>query len=100
MIIEDGTTAGTSIRETIALLKPIADVTYTGLIVSVDRMEKGAGEKSALEELRESLGIAVYPIVTLDDIVAHLHNREVDGAVAIDDAMLGRIEAYREKYGA
>ena len=39
-------------------------------------------------------------IVTLDDIVDHLHNREVDGVVVLDDAMLERIHAYREQYGA
>lgn len=100
VIIEDVTTAGTSIRETIELLKPMADVRYTGIIVSADRMEKGTGEVSALQEIRDSLGIPIYPIVTLDEIVEHLHNREIDGAVVLDDTMLSRIIEYRATYGA
>jgi orotate phosphoribosyltransferase len=99
VIIEDVTTAGTSVRETVAQLKALADVTFTGLVVSVDRMEKGAGEKSAVQEIREGMGIPVYPIVTLDDIVSHLHGRSVDGKAAIDDAMKARIDEYRAKYG-
>ena len=51
-------------------------------------------------ELREDYGIAVYPIVTVREIIAFLHNRELDGRVYIDDEMKGRMEAYLEQYGA
>lgn len=100
VIIEDVTTAGTSIREALSLLRPVAELEYAGIIVSVDRMERGTGAKSALQQIRDDLGIPVYPIVTLDEVIEHLHNREVDGRVVLDDAMLGRIEAYRREYGA
>ena len=53
-----------------------------------------------LDELREDYGIAVYPIVTVREIIAFLHNRELDGRVYIDDEMKGRMEAYLEQYGA
>lgn len=63
-------------------------------------MEKGTGERSALDELREDYGIQVFPIVTVRQIIDHLHNRPVDGSVYIDDAMKARMEAYLEIYGA
>jgi len=100
LIIEDVTTAGTSIRESVALLSSVAKVTYAGVIVSVDRMERGTGEKSALSEIRDQLGIAIRPIVTLDEIVGHLTERTVDGVVVVDREMRKRIDRYREKYGA
>jgi len=99
VITEDVITAGTAIRETLPQLKACADVNVTGLIVSVDRMEKGTGEKSAIQEVYENFGIKAYPIVTVREIMAYLHNREVDGKVYIDDAMLANMEAYLEKYG-
>jgi len=63
-------------------------------------MERGIGAKSALAEVSESFGMATTAIVTLDDIVTHLHNRAVDGVVRIDDAMKASIDAYRTLWGA
>lgn len=100
VIVEDVITAGTSIRETVALLKPLAHVRYTGIIVSVDRMERGTTEKSALQEIGDTMGINVYPIVTLDEVVGYLHGRTVDGVVVLTDEIKGRIDTYREQYGA
>ena len=99
VIIEDVTTAGTSIRESVPLLKGAADVEIVALVVSVDRMERGTTEKSALAQIEEEFGIRPIPIVTLDEIVDYLYNKEVDGKVLIDDAMLERINAYRAEYG-
>ena len=99
-IVEDVVTAGTAVRESIALFADIARVQINALFVSVDRMEKGTGEKSALDELRDSYGIAVYPIVTVRQIIDYLHNRPVDGKVYIDDAMREKMEAYLRVYGA
>lgn len=99
-IVEDVVTAGTAVRETIALFQTIAPVKINALFVSVDRMEKGTGEKSALDELRDEYGIAVYPIVTVRQIIDFLHNRPIDGKVYIDDAMRERMEAYLRQYGA
>jgi orotate phosphoribosyltransferase len=100
VIIEDVTTAGTSIRESVPLLKGVADVNVCGLVVSVDRMEKGTGTKSALSEIREEFGIKTFAIVTLDEIIEHLYKREIGGKVIIDDYLLGRINEYRALYGA
>lgn len=99
-IVEDVVTAGTAVRESIALFKDIAPVKINALFVSVDRMERGTGEKSALDELREEHGIKVFPIVTVRQIIDYLHNRPVDGKVYIDDAMKARMEEYLATYGA
>lgn len=99
-IIEDVVTAGTAVRETIALFEHVAKVQFTALFVSVDRMERGTGEKSALQELQDEYGIRVFPIVTVREIIAHLHNRPVNGKIYIDDAMKDAMEAYLAEYGA
>lgn len=100
LIIEDVTTAGTSIRETVPILRAAADISLAGLVVSVDRMEKGSGPQSALDEIRESFGMPTAAIVTLDEIISHLHNREISGTIVLDDDIKSRIDTYREAYGA
>ena len=100
VIVEDVVTAGTAVRESIELFKHVADVKMRALIVSVDRMERGTRDCSTLDELREDYGIAVYPIVTVREILSFLHNRPVDGKIVIDDAVKARMEAYLEQYGA
>lgn len=100
VIIEDVVTAGTAVRESIELFKHIAPVKMSALIVSVDRMERGTKNCSTLDELREEQGIAVYPIVTVEEIIAFLHNREIDGKVYIDDAMKQNMLDYLAQYGA
>lgn len=100
VIVEDVVTAGTAVRETIELFTHVARVDLCALIVSVDRMERGTGDKTTLDELRQEHGIAVYPIVTVREVISFLHNREVDGKVYIDDEMKGRMEAYLDEYGA
>ena len=100
VIVEDVVTAGTAVRESIELFQHVADVKMRALIVSVDRMERGTRACSTLDELREDYGIAVYPIVTVREIIDFLHNRPVDGKVYIDDDMKAKMEAYLEQYGA
>lgn len=100
LIVEDVTTAGTSIYETVPALRAAADVTLLGLIVSVDRMEKGSGDSSAFEQIRNDFGMKTCAIVTIEEVVEYLYNREVCGKVHIDDDMRKNIEAYRAAYGA
>lgn len=99
-IVEDVVTAGTAVRESIAFFKTVADVKISALYVSVDRMERGTGLKSTLDELREEYGINVHPIVTVREIMSHLHNRPLNGNVYIDDDIFGRMEEYLGLYGA
>jgi orotate phosphoribosyltransferase len=99
VIVEDVTTAGTSIRETVPILRAAAKVEIAGLVVSVDRMERGTGELNALAEVRESLGAPTFAIVTIDEVTGWLRGRTVDGKVVIDDATYARIEQYRRDFG-
>ncbi len=100
MIIEDVTTAGTSIRETYPLLKEAAKCEVLGLIVSVDRQEKGQGEKPALLELSEEFSMKTSAIVTMDEVVECLHNKPYNGVTVIDDEIREKIENYYKIYGA
>ena len=93
VIIEDVTTAGTSIRETLPIIQAAADAKVLGLVVSVDRCERGTGKKSALDEIRETYGIETCAIVTMKDVVEHLYG------TVIDDAMKEKIDAYYQLYG-
>ena len=94
------TTSGKSIEETFPILKAQGDVTIVGLMVSLNRMERGKGEKSALEEIRELYGIEANAIVTMADVVEHLYNRECRGKIVIDDTLKAAIDAYYAQYGA
>ena len=100
VIIEDVTTAGTSVRESVPLLKLNGGTEVAGLVVSVDRMERGTGTKSALAELRDEFGFSAFSIVNLDEIVEYLHNKEIDGKIVLNDEIMGRIKEYRAQYGA
>lgn len=100
LYIEDVTTAGTSIYETMPILKAQADVDVLGLIISVNRMEKGQGEKTALTELQEKFGFKAVAIVTMEEVIEHLHNKELNGSVVITDEIKERIDAYYKLYGA
>ena len=99
LIVEDVTTAGTSIRETVPILRAAADIELAGLIVSVDRMERGpAGAGSALAEVGREFGMQVEAIVDLDDVVEHLQpGGGATHEIGTDD--LARIGAYRAEYG-
>ena len=100
VIIEDVTTAGTSIEETLPIIKAQGDVSVVGMVVSVDRMERGQGSKSALKEIEEKYGFKTTAIVTMAEVVEHLYNKPYKGKVIIDDALKASIDAYYEQYGA
>jgi orotate phosphoribosyltransferase len=100
VIVDDVITAGTSLRESAALLLAVPGVTLSALAVSVDRMEKGPSGVSALAEASKTYTMAAVAIVTIDEIVSYLHGRAVDGIVHIDDAMKAKIDEYRAEYGA
>ncbi|NLK27534.1 MAG: orotate phosphoribosyltransferase [Clostridiales bacterium] len=99
VIIEDVTTAGTSIEETFPILKAQGDVKVIGLVVSVDRMERGKGSKSALTEIEEKYSIGTTAIVTMQEVVEHLYNRPYQGKIVIDDDLKQAIDRYYQSYG-
>ena len=103
VIVEDVTTSGASIRESVPIIRAAAadvgGVDLRAVMISVNRMEKGRGEASALDEIADEFGMPIHAIVTLDEVIEHLRGRPIDGRVVLDEAMLERIEAYRERYG-
>ena len=101
VIIEDVTTSGKSIEETFPIIKAQADVEIKGLMVSLNRMERGlSSDKSALHEIKEKYGIDARAIVNMDEVVEHLYNRPCQGQVVIDDEIKKAIDAYYKEYGA
>jgi orotate phosphoribosyltransferase len=101
VIVEDVTTAGTSIRETMPLLGAAAAVEVVGLVVAVDRAERGTREDvSALAQVGAEYGFATAAIAHIDEVVAHLRDHDVDGRRVLGPADLDRIAAYRAVYGA
>ena len=100
VIIEDVTTSGKSIEETFPIVKAQGDVEIIGLMVSLNRMEKGKGDKCALDEIKELYGMQANAIVTMDEVIEHLYNKPCQGKVVIDDAMKEKIDAYYAQYGA
>lgn len=100
VVIEDVTTSGKSMEETIPIVRAQADVTIVGLMVSLNRQEKGKGDKCALDEIKDLYGFETNAIVTMEEVVECLYNKEIDGAVWIDDEMKAKIDAYYEEYGA
>ena len=100
IMIEDVTTSGKSMEETVPKVKGAADVTIVGLMVSLNRMEVGlGGVKSALDEIKETYGFDAKAIVTMAEVTEHLHNRECQGRVVIDDEIKAAIDKYYEQYG-
>lgn len=101
IIIEDVTTSGKSIEETFPILREQADVEVRGLMVSLNRMEKGlGGTVSALEEIKEKYGFEARAIVTMQEVIGFLYNRPYNGQVYIDDTIKAAIDKYYETYGA
>ncbi|MCH2174304.1 MAG: orotate phosphoribosyltransferase [Lentisphaeria bacterium] len=95
VIIEDVITAGTSIRESIPLLKEVGIQKPAGIIVSVDRMEKGESELSALQEVEKTFNLPVYSIVNINDIIQFVANSNDEYLTKF----LPEMKKYREKYG-
>jgi orotate phosphoribosyltransferase len=98
VIVEDVTTAGTSIRETVPLLRAAARVRMAGLVVAVDRQERGAGEESALRELEREFDMPCFAIATIDELVTALREPR-PGQPALDEGLLTRILEYRARFG-
>lgn len=98
-LIDDVITAGTAMRETIEFLKANGNPKVQGVLIALNRMEKNNEGQNAIAELENELGVKAHWIIDLDELLEILYNREVDGKVYIDDAMMEKIRAYRSEYG-
>ena len=94
------TTSGKSMEETVPIIRAQADIKVKGLMVSLNRMERGKGTKSALEEIKELYGFDANAIVTMQDVVECLYNKPYKGNIYIDDGIKEAIDQYYAQYGA
>lgn len=100
ILVDDVITSGKAIRESLEVLKSCHNPLVKGIIISVNRQERGKTRKNALKEVEENLGIPIHAIVTITDIKHYLHNKTINGRVILDDVMLAEIDSYLEAYGA
>lgn len=99
IIIDDVITAGTAMREAVEKLKVNGNPKVAGIIISVNRKEKGQGEKSAIQEIEETLGVKVVSIIDFDDITEYCHNKEINGKIYLNDEMYDKMIEYKKQYG-
>lgn len=99
VVVDDVITAGTALRAVVDILKGVGSPKIEGVVLAVDRMEKGQGEKSAIQELKDEFGIDVFSIVNIEEVIEFLYNKDIDGVVYIDDEKMAKIKAYRDQYG-
>lgn len=100
VIVEDVTTSGKSIEETFPVIKAQADIEIKGLIVSLNRMERGLStDKTALDEIQGKYGFPVNAIVSMDEVIECLYNKECNGKVLINDNIKEAIDEYYKQYG-
>ena len=91
LIIDDVISAGTSVRESVDIIQA-QEATPAGVIIALDRQERGKGERSAIQEVQENYGMPVASIVRLEHVIEFLKERS-------ENESLARIEAYRAQYG-
>ncbi len=94
VIIDDVMTSGKALRESMPKLMSAAKVNVTGMVITVDRMEKGQGDISAVQEVKRDFGIDVYSIVTIADIIEAIENDVVPGKEYLE-----KMIEYRKVYG-
>lgn len=100
VMIEDVTTSGKSMEETVPKVRGAADVEIIGLMVSLNRMEVGSGgEKSALEEIREKYGFEANAIVDMEEVTECLYKKPYKGTVYINDDIKAALDQYYAQYG-
>lgn len=101
MIVEDVTTSGKSIRETFPIITAQADISVAGMMVSLNRLERGLEDETmtALDQLQKEYNFPADSIVTMNDVMEHLYNKKVNGKVNIDDEIKARLDAYYAEYG-
>ncbi|MBT8121493.1 MAG: orotate phosphoribosyltransferase [Gammaproteobacteria bacterium] len=92
LVIDDVITAGTAIRESVDIIKS-AGAELAGVVIALDRQERGQGDRSAIQEVEENLGINVASIVKLEHLLEYLQMHS-----GYEDAV-AKIESYRDKYG-
>lgn len=91
LIVDDVITAGTAIRESVAIIRE-SGATPAGVLIALDREERGQGERSAVQEVQDTFGLPVVSVLRLQDLLLHLEDQDESGP-------LESVRAYRDRYG-
>ena len=92
LIIDDVITAGTSVRESVAMIEA-AGATPCGVLIALDRCERGSGSGSAIDEIRDQFGLPTVSIATLHDLIAYVEGDDAQSNFSQE------LAAYRDRYG-
>ena len=99
VLVEDVVTAGTTLRKMLPFLRDTLGAKVRGVVICVDRCERGEGSLSAVQEARETLGVEIFPIITVHHILQHLRSHQ-DARYRLSVELCSAIEKYLEQYGA
>ncbi|MFH1367423.1 MAG: orotate phosphoribosyltransferase [Patescibacteria group bacterium] len=99
IIIDDVITDGGALVESAELLEAINDLKFTGVILSVNRQEKTKDGQNAVENFEKKYNMPIKFIVTIGEIMEHLHNKKIKGEILLDDEKLSKIKKYLNEYG-
>jgi orotate phosphoribosyltransferase len=99
VVVDDVITSGRSIREAVSCVRAAADVTVSGVVVAVDRQERGRTEQTTATELHDELHVPIAPVVTIRAVVELLHGKHIGDAVLVDDARRAAIERHLAAHG-
>ncbi|WP_439106485.1 orotate phosphoribosyltransferase [Congregibacter sp.] len=97
LVIDDVITAGTAVAEVIDMISA-AGAELAGVVIGLNRQERGKGELSAIQEIEQRWAVPVYNIIAMEDLIVYLEEGEIDGEDVPEDALLA-LRAYREQYG-
>jgi len=100
IIVDDVITSGKAIRESLDILKEYGNPVVKGVVISVDRQEKGLTDKNALKALSEEIGVPIYSIVNFNEIMNMVENPDLDIGIKIDEELMENIKSYRKEYGS
>ncbi|MCB0353786.1 MAG: orotate phosphoribosyltransferase [Bdellovibrionales bacterium] len=99
LIVEDVITAGSTLREIVPTLRSLVEIQIRGVVISVDRCEKGSQNISAVQEVERDLDVQVYPLVTIHEILDYL-SQPNDSSFSLTKELQERIREYLKRYGA
>ncbi|MBO4732059.1 MAG: orotate phosphoribosyltransferase [Spirochaetaceae bacterium] len=99
VFIEDVTTSGKSIEETFPIVQAQGKVQIKGLMVSLNRLERGKGSKCALDEITDLYGFPAKAIVTMDEVTEYLSQTPFNGKLIIDSGIKAALDSYYAQYG-
>ncbi|KPL04203.1 MAG: hypothetical protein AMJ90_01630 [candidate division Zixibacteria bacterium SM23_73_2] len=99
LILDDVFTTGETKQNLIDAINSVADVSYAGVLISLDREEKDDSGKSAIAEFTQKTKIPVLSILKISEVTEYLYNKEIDGKIYIDSEVKKKLDNYLSKYG-